>query len=134
MTRPSQRREMAETAGARHGVSLALAWRAFGVSQKVPGDEEIAAALFVTPQVVKQRLNLAAVAHVHPFGAGTARMKRPTDIRSRARQVCIADTSLVHVQPALRLPFVNTAQASQGRMRPRTSASRALGCATPVGM
>jgi transposase InsO family protein len=33
MTRPSQRREMAENAVARHGVSIALACRAFGVSE-----------------------------------------------------------------------------------------------------
>ena len=33
MTRPSQRREMAEKAVARHGVSIALACRAFGVSE-----------------------------------------------------------------------------------------------------
>ena len=33
MTRPSQRREMAEKAVARHQVSIALACRAFGVSE-----------------------------------------------------------------------------------------------------
>jgi len=33
MTRPSQRREMAETAVARRGISIALACRAFGVSE-----------------------------------------------------------------------------------------------------
>ena len=33
MTRPSQRREMAEKAVARHGVSIALACRTFGVSE-----------------------------------------------------------------------------------------------------
>ena len=33
MTRPSQRREMAETAVARHKVRIALACRAFGVSE-----------------------------------------------------------------------------------------------------
>lgn len=33
MTRPSQRREMAETAVARHGISIALACRTFGVSE-----------------------------------------------------------------------------------------------------
>ena len=33
MTRPSQRREMAENAVARHKVSIALACRAFGVSE-----------------------------------------------------------------------------------------------------
>ena len=33
MTRPSQRREMAEKAVARHGVSIALACRAFGLSE-----------------------------------------------------------------------------------------------------
>jgi putative transposase len=33
MTRPSQRREMAEKAVAQHGVSIALACRAFGVSE-----------------------------------------------------------------------------------------------------
>ena len=33
MTRPSRRREMAEKAVARHGVSIALACRAFGVRE-----------------------------------------------------------------------------------------------------
>ena len=33
MTRPSQRREMAEKAVAERGVSIALACRAFGVSE-----------------------------------------------------------------------------------------------------
>ncbi len=59
---------------------------------------------------------------LRPFGPRTVRMKRSknahssSDIRSRAKRVSIADTSLNHDQPDLRIPVVNTSEAFAGTL------------------
>ena len=80
MTRSSQRREMAEKAVARHGVSIALACRAFGVSETCyryspklkDENEEIGDLLVLGPQL--RAIAITGLANPEgPAGEGNAR-------------------------------------------------------------